>query len=605
MPEEEGKRRFADRTALVFVLFMLVSLAFNWYYLLGGFQADDMALVSNLRHDPVPFERWKGLWSEDDIPAFTGMWWKEEGVRAAFWRPIPSLVIEASIRLFGEKPFPLHLLSILLHGCVAFTLYLLVRKLTGKSVLALLAGLFYVGCEDHSLGIGWIATVTDIICVLMINLSLLAHAAWLRRRRAAALVGSLAAMAVAMGSKETAAVAPLVVILMTALMPQGRDAEDGAPFTGPGRVRRDLGVFIRDWLSWAPALALLVVYLGLYKALEPAAMKNLMYCDPIGQPLEYLGHLVLHLPVMWMATVSVMSPSLVMFMPSLLVPLAAAGLVCFATWLAALWPFRSRAIAVWAMLLYLGSLLPQMGTDASDRCLYFPYIGASILLALLLVSIRPLAKRLAPDAPRLPLWTRIFGWYVLTGVLIPGIIFSAMYPFMYMPSMSGPERESLTAIEHIEKTNPEHVLIMNTSGMFQTFYPPMIIEYYTARPVDVRILNSCNAIVTAKRTGDRSFVIRADRPGWLSNMFARAMRLTPLFEKGRVYEKDLFTATLIDLTPDRRDVLAVQFDMKLKLDDRSVLFLRWDGEAFRPFNLSRMRVGDTVELADTSNLWNM
>ena len=171
------------RTGPALGMLVLLSFAYNWYYLKGGFTGEDYIFVNMLRQDPLPYSRLLGLWSTCDYPALTSIWWFEGQGVTPFWRPLPTLIIEASIRLFGERPFPLHFLSVVVHGFVGGTLFLLVRRLTGRSFLALLAGLFFLSCEDHTMGVGWISTVTDLLCVLFVNLALLTHAFWLEKRR--------------------------------------------------------------------------------------------------------------------------------------------------------------------------------------------------------------------------------------------------------------------------------------------------------------------------------------------------------------------------------------------------------------------------------------
>jgi len=85
-------------------------------------------------------------------------------------------------------------------------------------------------------------------------------------------------------------------------------------------------------------------------------------------------------------------------------------------------------------------------------------------------------------------------------------------------------------------------------------------------------------------------------------MFARIFRTRPL-AAGRVYDTDLFQATLVELTPDGSDVLAVRFDLKRPLDDPSLLFLYWNGREFEPLDLASLAPGASLELADTSDIW--
>ncbi|NIM91162.1 MAG: hypothetical protein GTO17_09465 [Candidatus Aminicenantes bacterium] len=587
---------------VIFMLavFILLSLVLNWPYLKGGFAGDDLLILNTIHKDSQPFTWWKGFWAVTDIPDLTNIWWKEAKLGGGFWRPVPSYVFLGFIRLLGENAFPLHLLSILLHGCIAFLIFLIVRRLTQKSLIAFLSGLFFLACEDHSMVIGWIATNTDILCVFFITLSLLFHMAWLKKRRPFALVGSLITLALALGCKESAAVAPLVLILMTFLMPGAKDEETTLDLK---TIRKRIPVFFRDWLSWVPSLVVLFLYLGFYSTLKLGGMNNLMYIDPLASPARYLSHLVLHLPIMWLATLSPIPPSLFWFFPSTLVPLAVAGLVLFALWIWALFPFLRRPLVLWALIVYLLALLPQMGADASERGLYFPLAAAGILLAISLVQINPFAKRLTPKGPRAPLFTRGFGWYLLVGVLASGLVLSAYYPFIYVPSFAGIERDTLTAQSFVEERKPDHVLVLNTGGPFITFYMGGTLEYHLGHPVDVRVLSACNAVVSVERTGDASFIIRSDRKGWLSNTFAKIFRTDPKLQEGKVYQNNLFSATLLELVPDATDVLAVRFDIAKPLDDHSLLFLYWDGERFLIMDFTTLEEGKEVILADTSDVW--
>ena len=180
-PRPSARRHLLLRTCPALLLLIAVSLALNWPYLTSGFLGEDYIFLDTLKQEPVSYSRLRGLWSAWDHPALTNLWWFEGGGGevGGFWRPVPSLLFEGSVRLFGERAFPLHLLYAVVHGLVGGTLFLLVRRITDRPLVALLASLFFLSCEDHSLGVGWIAMGTDLVCVLFVNLSLLAHAVWL------------------------------------------------------------------------------------------------------------------------------------------------------------------------------------------------------------------------------------------------------------------------------------------------------------------------------------------------------------------------------------------------------------------------------------------
>jgi hypothetical protein len=255
------------------------------------------------------------------------------------------------------------------------------------------------------------------------------------------------------------------------------------------------------------------------------------------------------------------------------------------------------------MGLYILALLPQMSADASERGLYFPTIASSILLALLLMQIGPISRRVASAAPRPPVLTQIIGWAVLGCVLAPGIVLSAAMPYMYVPSFEKPNQQAASILPHLDERNPDHVIVLNTPGPLHTFYLQPIVDFYSKPGLDVRVLSSLNGVMSVERIGPRSFILRTDRSGWLTNMFARILRSPKRPKPDRVFERGILTATFIEMTPDARDLLAVRFDLDRPLDAPDILFLQWDGQTFRPIDLAALPVGQIATLADTSDVW--
>ena len=96
---------------------------------------------------PRQFSRWKGVWAATDLPAFSGAWWYEPEALGGFLRPLPSLVIEGTSALLGDRAWALHALSILLHGLVAVLLAHLVRRMTGRLGIGILAGLIFLAWD--------------------------------------------------------------------------------------------------------------------------------------------------------------------------------------------------------------------------------------------------------------------------------------------------------------------------------------------------------------------------------------------------------------------------------------------------------------------------
>lgn len=592
-------RSFLLRPALAPALVAVVGIVVNAAYVAAGFTVDDFALLGIFREDPLPFSRWRGVWSVQEVSLFSSLWYFGDGWEGSFWRPIPSLLIEGSLRLFGETAAPIHALAIACHAWIGAAIFLLVRGLTGRQLPAFLAGLFFVGSDKVGMVVGWVATVTDPICVSFVMASLLAQARWLRTRSRSALAVSLVTMALAFPCKESAVLAPVLLGLLAFFAPNGTVA--GEPAQVPMRER--VAGFARDWPSWLPGGLLLVAYLAAYRALDLGRMHNLFYVSPLQDPAAYLSHLLLHLPAMWLGTLSPFWPSFTMFDPRLLVPAAAGGVLALLGLLAALWPLRRDPLVQFCVVAWNLVLLPQMGADASERGMYLPMAMAAPMLAALVVRIGFVARRVVPGCAPAPLWTRLCGWWAALGVLAPGMAMALAMAPMMVESNAVAERQVATSFAAIEARRPEAVVILTTPGMMAAFYPHPIINLHFADPVDVRVLSSVCAAMSVERTGDRAFVLRADRPGWLSNMFARLVRTDPLVRPGMAVPGELFDATILEATAAQDDALAVRFEFRRPLSDEGLLFLAWDGTAYAPLDLGSLALEEERILFDASNVW--
>jgi hypothetical protein len=111
------------------------------------------------------------------------------------------------------------------------------------------------------------------------------------------------------------------------------------------------------------------------------------------------------------------------------------------------------------------------------------------------------------------------------------------------------------------------------------------------RRLDVRLLSATQGRATVELLDESSFVLRVDRPGWLTSFLAAAFRREVELEEGDFYPGDLYDVTVLEVTEDGTDVLAVRVSMHLPLNDPRTIFLRWNGEAYRPLDLSALPVG--------------
>ncbi|MBS1249215.1 MAG: hypothetical protein MAG431_00790 [Chloroflexi bacterium] len=193
------------------ILFGLLAYA---PYFGSGFSADDFIFI-NMLEGATPYNPWLGFWGipVENYQGFTQLWWMSAEGGGAFLRPIASWTLTALYRVFGRNALPFHVTSALIHSLGAFAAFLVLRRLSQHDAPALLAAFLFLICEDHGMTVAWIATITDLLCALFLNLAFWFHITAREERRPWRFGLSLLFFLAALGSKETAAIYPVIIIV--------------------------------------------------------------------------------------------------------------------------------------------------------------------------------------------------------------------------------------------------------------------------------------------------------------------------------------------------------------------------------------------------------
>ena len=569
---------FGRRLPLWLIGLAFVALGLIAYspYLQSGFACDDIIFI-NMMDGAIPYSPVTGFWSApvDEYPGFTNLWWYQAGAEGSFLRPLPTWTLSLLYAGFGRNAFPFHVTMSVLHGLVAYTAFLVLRRLSGRDIPALLAGLLFLICDDHGMTVAWIATITDLMCALFLNLAVLAHMAGRQRRRPCVLILSLVWFLLAMMSKETAAIYPVIVISYEFVFADRLPAQEGK-----FNLVQRLQLFLRHAWAWLAPLLVFGGYMLLYRSLT-TPMRNLMYLDPFAQPAQYLRAMVSNLPVMFVGLLTPMLPSMAAMVSGLLPVMVVSGVLLVGMLLWALWPYRTERAVWFALLVFVLTLLPGLATDPGERLLYFPSVYGLFVVAWLICQLPFLRRRLSPPAAKgIRILGQVWAWYLLVAVLAAPLLLLAVYPSMWIPGLQLPEKSMLDSLRLIDNRQPEHVVYLNTNSSFNTFYLPDMYRYHRGQYLDMRLLSSFNGRVSVRQVGAQALELRTEEKGWLNNMFARIVRVTPGFQVGESYTTPLFTATIQTVTPDGKDVTQVRFDFNVPLDDPSLLLLVWDGDDY-------------------------
>ena len=561
-------------------------------YFSSGFAADDFIFI-NMIEGATPYNPWLGLWAvpADQFRGFTQLWWIDTPSVGAFLRPVPSWTLTALFGAFGRNAVPFHITSALIHSMVAFTAFLLLRRLSGRGPPALLASLLFLICEDHAMTVAWIATITDLLCALFLNLALLSHVVAREERRPFLFSASLVFFLIAFASKETAAVYPAIVGLYEYFFADRLTAESG-PFRSLGRIR----VVLTNWWAWAIPLIVFAAYMAFYRSVLPP-INTMVYIDPLSQPARYVAEALPNLPVMFLALLSQFLPSITLMVPTSLHIAIALGIVLgpFLVW--ALLPSRAESSLWFSLSVFVVALLPGLATEPGERLLYYSSVFGFFPIAWLILQLPGLRRRFLPESPGgVRILGPMLGCYLLISALALPVVMLFLSPSMWIPSMAWPENTVLESLPLIDIERHQHVIYLNTNSSYNTFYLPDIYRYHRGEYVDLRVLSSFNGRVEARADPPHTIELRTSDRGWLSNLFARIIRSNRDFEVGHAYVTETFTATILRVTQDKGDVLEVEFMFKMPLHDRSVVLLAWTGESYQRWQPTAQwqRLNETV-----------
>jgi len=193
------------RLTTAFLVISLAGLAILPYLnaLHAGLVFDDRYLAST--HPVI-----KGAFSLARI--LTAPYWGEmQG--AMLWRPVTTLSFACDQRIGGGAVWWFHLINLILHATVTILWALLVRRLTGKAGLALVAGALFAVHPLHTEAVTWVSGRAELLAAGFGIAAL--HLAFSRAGRGRARWLAPLAILFAISSKESAATIPLVLVFLT------------------------------------------------------------------------------------------------------------------------------------------------------------------------------------------------------------------------------------------------------------------------------------------------------------------------------------------------------------------------------------------------------
>jgi len=378
-----------------------------WFLALGLLLAF-LVYLPALRYEFV-FDDWEQI-AENTSLRDSSYWWKAfgqdlwhfrlpdpsgPGVDSQYYRPLFALLLWAEYQLFGLHPTGYHAVSLVLHLVAVLLVYALARRIFGVGAAAGVAALLFAVHPIHVESVAWPSASVDLLLAPSFLGALLLHSRHLERDGFPAglrcWILALLLFAVALLTKETALLLPLIVLMLELQhATSGRRAKRLAlallPYGIVGLAYmalrlRVLGIIARaqeNTGTWVETILTLPSVLVRY-----TSMALLWFPLGPGHPVRFVG--------------SVLDPRFLV--PLLVLALLAAA----AAWLIRLDQRRCGL----GLALFLVPLLPPLylrglysETLVQDRYLYLPSVGAALILAWLLRpaaagGVLPLSRPLA------------------------------------------------------------------------------------------------------------------------------------------------------------------------------------------------------------------
>lgn len=320
---------------------------------------------------------------------------------STFYRPIGLLWLRLNYFCFGLNPAGWHFAMLAGHVLTTYLVFAVVKKLTTHRDTAAIAALLFGLHPVHTENVAWLSSVCDLLMSAFLIGSFLAYLKFRERTKTVLwMAASLLLFALALLSKETAAVFPLLIFgfAITSLTAQKvkvnekATENDKAKFANPGltSVLKQAAVSIPYFIVLAAYLAFRLPLLhGVASPLTPLPWTTMFFTWPSVICFD-LKHLLLPLSSSEFYSLAyVTRPTFAAFLlPALLLlvaliatgygisKLSNPGLGCFAL----LWAF-----APILPTLYLRAVASD--NFVHDRFLYLPSFGIVLLIALAIEQI--------------------------------------------------------------------------------------------------------------------------------------------------------------------------------------------------------------------------
>jgi len=492
-----------------------------------------------------------------------GAWWSDLHARVAFLRPITSILLWCDHHVLKHAVL-LHVHSILWYLVAVALAGLLYRQFIGKAWVAGLAAMLFAVDHTHGLLASWIAQRNSLIAGVFGFGALFLHD---RARKRGGGNRDVVLASVCLGLSLFSAEASLGIVPYLVAHAWFLDRKN-----------------VRALLPYVPPLALWAI---VYKLGDYGARGSGLYVDPGKHPLQFLGSIPTHGPILVATELGMPATDFYPFVPiwakAIIVGVSVAMVIAFFVAIGPL--FRRDATTRFFVTGAVLSLLPSCAVFPSGRLLFFASLGMIGALAQLIAA-----------------WREGEGWFPTRGVrraiTMPVVYWSALGHLFFSPFAFLIAMNQMTILEGIVIRNanglpdaPElarqRVVIVNAPDATFLAYISIIREAQ-GRPAPAKVLGMAAGVrpLELARIDDKTVTLSSSvalvQPG--TDLLIRS---TDPFEVG--YRVALSDVT-IEITRVNADgwPTEARFTFARPLEDPSLRFMQWKDQTLAPLALPKI-----------------
>ena len=496
-----------------------------------------------------------------------------------FLRPVSSALMALDHALWGRRPFPYHVHTLLWYAGLLAVVGALFRRAAPRS-LALLAFLIFCLDDGHALSVTFIAARNAVVACALVWLGLGAHLRWRIHgwRAGSWFAPLLGALGLAAGEIGLGALAYLVAWEICERRPGWRRA-------------------------LAPTALLVAGYFVVYRLVGAGARGSGAYLDPFGDPLGFFAELPARLLLLFGNLILRTPIDSAFFNDWLRTPLVAVGataVVVVAFWLPRALrrlPPDEAAQVRWLGLGAAGALIAGTPGTLGDRLLFAAGLGGSVVVAALLRDAWQLLRaRRARLLAAIALVSLGLPNIVIAAVALPGktVFFARMFDGYRRLAREAeiaapvPARAVVVALDDLFPLQLLAVRALEQERTPEELRPIARGEGATLGGPDrlgelgSGILSMASAAHHLRRTAADTLELSTPEGTLLDGAWPSVFRARSLpLPRGAVVRTSYMTATVLDDRAGRPTRVSFQFTRSL--DDPSLIFL-----AFRDGGLRRV-----------------